>query len=403
MIVDFLDQIKNGQLRVINPSILDRKCNPPSAMLPMCVDEMKQSVLNDARLKPIDGSYVIDNGLRLSKYLDTSVCYRPFRIDKDGDYIIVADHDKHSIYYFEKNFNLKKKYYLGGVSENRYPRCVHATSDKLYVGTDYNRVICLDKGTEEILWDFGQYNSRGKCSDNKIGEVMQIQEIPNGNIAIATYDGAGDANKWYGTVELFDTDGNWIKTLLQYKIDGEGTHLETQYPTSLRIYEDKMYVGKRNEIDVFSISDNDLTFITTIRKPPASGVDDLDLRDFVIDGDILYITSPKMKKVIGFNMTTQRLEFSAGIFSYENSSSMPHKGNGLNYPDGIVLVDGHIYVCDPNNYNVTEVFRDDFIHPQYDIPQNVNIVYSSLPIGDGTVKTPVGEEPPELYITYKEK
>ena len=403
MIVDFLDKIRNGQLRVIDPSILDRKCNPPSAMLPMCVDEMKQSVLNEANLKPIEGSYMVDNGLRLSRYLDSSVCYRPYRIDKDGDYIVVADHDKHSIFYFEKNFNLKKKYYLGAVSENRYPRCVCPTEDKIFVGTDYNRVICLDKDTEDVLWDFGVYNSRGKCSDDKIGEVMQIQEMPNGNIAIATYDGAGDANKWYGTVELFDTDGNWIKTLLSFDIDGEGTHLETYNPTSLRIYGDKMYVGKRNEIDIFYINDNDISFISTIRKPPSSGIEDLDLRDFVIDNGILYITSPKMKKVIGFNILTQKLEFSAGVFSYENSSSTPHKGNGLNYPDGIVLIDDHIYVCDSSNYNVTEVFRDDFMHPQYNIPQDVDIVYSSLPIDDDVVKTPVGEEPPELYVTYREK
>ena len=366
---------------------------------------MKKDVVNYDELSPIDGTYVVDNGLKLDRYETPSICSRPYRIDTDGDFIIVADHDKSAIFYVDKSFNLHKKYYTGDVSENRYPRCMVATNDKLYVGTDYNRLFCIDKATSNVDWDFGTYGSRGKCSDGKIGEVMQIQVLSDGKLVIATYEGAGDANRYYGTVELFENDGSWIKTLLQDEGTGYGADLQTHYPQTIRVYGDTVYVGKSNEIDVFTYdsANQDLTFIQTIRKPTNSGVDDLGLRDFVIVDDILYVTTPNLKKVVGFNLVTGEVEFSVGHFNYESTSTVKHEGNGLNYPDGIVVVDEHIYVADSSNYNVVEIFRDDYIYPQYDVPTNIDIIYSSLELDGNTAKVLVGEEPPKLNLVYKNK
>jgi len=402
MLKDFFEKLKSGELIVVNPQNIDRKCRPSSAMLDMCIDEMADSLVEHNEFSPVEGTYVVDNGYRLGRYTDDSICQRPFRLDKDGDYIVSADHDRHAIFYYDKEFNLQKKYYLGDVSDNRYPKCVAISETKLFVGTDYNRIICIDKVTGDVDWAFGTYGHRGKCSEGYIGEVMQIQLLSTGNLLVATYEGAGDLNKYYGTLEEFAPDGTWVKTHLQYNRSGQGVDGETRYPQSLRIYDDIVYVGKSNEIDVFSYADGELTYAQTIRKPSNSGVDDLSLRDFVIEDGILYITSPGLKKVVGFDLNTHTLTFSAGIYSYEASGGIKHTGNGMNYPDGIVIVDGHIYIADTSNYNITEVFKDNFIYPEYDIPENISeVIYSSLEMDGRKGIVPVGEEPPKLTMFYR--
>jgi hypothetical protein len=52
---------------------------------------------------------------------------------------------------------------------------------------------------------------------------------------------------------------------------------------------------------------------------------------------------------------------------------------------------------------VIEVFRDDYIHPKYDIPLNINVISSSAEFDtDGRVSTAVGEQPQNLQIVYNE-
>jgi len=404
MINEFIDELRNGSLVVVNPATVGSRCEIASAMTPMCLDELKESVIEYKELEPIDGTYIVDNGYKLGRYTDPSICTRPYMLDKDGEYIVSVDHDKHSIFYFDKNFNIHSKYYTGENSDNRYPRSVAITDTKLYIGTDYNRLLCIDKATREVDWEFGVYGSRGKCVDGKIGECMQVQVLSNGNILVGTYDGAGDAGLYYGTLEEFDADGNWIKTHLEYEGTGLGVDMQTKYIQSIRVYDDVVYVGKLDEIDIFKYENGELTYIQTIRKPSNSGVDELNLRDFVIDGDILYLTAPNLKKVIGFNLIDQSVDFSVGKYSYESVGGIPHAGNGFNYPMGIVVVDGHIYVADSSNYNIVEVFKDDYIYPKFEVPVNIELLYSSNKIeDDSTVATPVGEEPANLHIVYKEQ
>jgi len=407
MLKEFFTSIKNDEIRVISPSAMSRECNTPSAMLPLCVDEMMKNIVNYSELKPIDGTYVVDNGFRLGRYKNPDVCSTPWGLEMDGEHFVSIDYSKSYIYYFDEDSVLVHGYKVNKNSDNR--SCISATFNDthIFVGTYYNRFLAIDKDTGDVAWEFGKYNSRGKCSDNKIGKVYNLGIAPNGNVLVLTYDGAGDANRYYGTLEEFDTDGNWIKTLLENKGSGLGSNLETYNPKAIQVIDDVIYVGKNNEIDVFFYDEDDgLAYIKTIRKPASAGVDDLDLSDFTLKGDLLYVLSNNMRKVIGFNVITGNVEFSAGAFSYEAGSDIPHKGNGLNSPKNLVVKDdGRMYVSDYSNYNIIEIFKDDYIHPDYPIPENIDILYSSVTRNEdtGLFDVPVGEEPPTLHLTYRLK
>jgi len=408
MVSDFLQEIIDGKLRVIDPKTLSSQCRSVSSAIPnMCLGELKKDVIEYAEIEPTKGSYVVDNGLRLNRYKNPDVCSTPWGLEMDGEQIVSIDYSKSYIYYFDENSVLVRGYRVDENSDNR--SCISATFNDthIFVGTYYNRFLAIDKDTGDVAWEFGKYNSRGKCSDNKIGKVYNLGIAPNGNVLVLTYDGAGDANRYYGTLEEFDTDGKWIKTLLENKGSGLGSNLETYNPKAIQVIDDVIYVGKNNEIDVFSYDEDDgLAYIKTIRKPASAGVDDLDLSDFTLKGDLLYVLSNNMRKVIGFNVITGNVEFSAGAFSYEAGSDIPHRGNGLNSPKNLVVKDdGRMYVSDYSNYNIIEIFKDDYIHPDYPIPENIEILYSSVTRNEETkmFDVPVGEEPPTLHLTYRLK
>ena len=404
MIGEFLQEILDGKLRVIDPTILDKNRIAPSAMTAMCTRELKKDIKNFREIKPTAGSYVVDNGFRLGRYANPDVCSTPVALEFDEGCIVSVDYNKSYIYYFEQDSSLRKSYKVNENSDNRTPMCADFTEDNIYVGTYYNRLISINKDTKDVAWEFGTYNSNGKCSDGKIGRVYDIDQVDNGNLIVAVYDGQGDAGRRYGTLEEFKADGTWVKTLLQDAGSGKGSDLETHYPRAVQVIGSTIYVGKSDDIDVFTYdADDGLTYVKTIRKPANAGVDELDLRDFTIVGDILYILSANMKKIIGFNLLNSVVTFAVGHYNYEASSTIKHEGNALNRPAGLLLLeDGTMYVADEGNYNITQVFDDDYIHPTYDVPSNIEVLYSSIPIVDGVASVPVGEEPPTLALVYKE-
>jgi len=403
VINEFLKTLKDGAYKLIDSSI-ETEPKTYSAVLPMCIDRMIASELQYKEIEPKEGTFDIDNGFKISRYSNGDICGRPHMLRKDGEHIVSVDYDRHSIFYYDDNFNLYKKYYTADNSHNRYPKCLAITEDRIFVGTVYNRVICIDKNTKDVLWEFGEYNRRGKCSDGKIGRPTNIEVLSNGNIVVSTYDGVGDSNRYYGTLEEFDKDGNWVKTLLQDTNGGLGADIQTHYPQSIRIYNDIIYVGKSNEIDVFNYNNGDLEFIQTIRKPSNAEVEDLNLKDFVIEDGILYIISTSIKKVVGFDTQTQQIVFSSGHFRYEGYANSGHEGNALNYPYGLMVEDGKIYVADTSNYQIIEVFRNDYTNPQYELPQNIDLIYTSQDLDeDFRTNVPIGVKPDNLHIVYKEK
>jgi hypothetical protein len=405
MISEFLQEILDGKLKVVDPATVDSRVIVPSAMTNMCLNELKKDVKNFIELKPISGSYVVDNGLRLNRYLNPDVCYQPWGIYEDEECIASVDYGKSYIYYFEMDASLRKSYKTNENADNRSPISADFDDTNIFCGTYYNRLISINKDTKEVEWEFGTYNSRGKCSDGKIGKPYKIKTATSGNLLVLTSDGAGDADRYYGTLEEFDKDGNWIKTLLQDSGTGLGSNLETHYPRSLYVDGDTVYVGKSDDIDVFTYDvDDGLAYVKTIRKPASSGVSDLDLTDFLIDGDTLYVLSANMEKVIGFNIVTGVIEFSVGHFHYENSSLAEHEGNAMNSPRGLLLTsEGKLFVSDASNCNICEVFRSDYIHPRYEVPENIEIIYSSQELnGDNTTNSKIGKEPENLRIVYKD-
>jgi len=401
-IEEVLLKLKSNEYKVIDNTTREAQLMQ-SAFAPMCLDNLLSSNLNYVSLEPYD--FEVDDGLKLSYYVNTSITNTPFKIDYIDDYIAIADRGIHKISLFSEDFNLKK-YYKTTIEtyDDSHPICFCSDDENIYIGTQYNRILALKKDTKEKLWSFGKKYSRGSCADDVIGRVTNMQMLPNGNIIMSTYDGAGSEGNLNGTVEEFDNQGNYVKTHLQYISSGEGSDNETRYPLSIRVYDDIVYVGKSDSIDVFRYDDenSDLEYVDTIRKPSNSNIDDLGLYDFVIKGDIIYIVAPNMKKVVGFNMVTGAVEFSVGCYDYEAYSGFIHKGNAMNYPVGIcVMNDDKIIVCDSSNKSVVQIFRDDYIHPKYDVPQNINVISSSASFDDdGRVSTPVGEKPNNLQIVY---
>ena len=397
LLPDFLQLLLDGSYKVVDASVQTRPALQ-SAVLPNCLSEMKKSLIQYKELEPTN--YVVDNGLKVSRLLNSRTVTNPYSIAIDGTDFVLADYNK-GITIFDENFSVKQMHIMN-TAPYLYPRKVAITDTHYIIGTNGYMLLGMNKTTGAIDWEFGTYNVRGKAMDGLLGRVYGIDILSNGNIMVATYDGAGDLNKYNGTVEEFDANGVWVKTHLQYDNTGMGADNETLNPRSLRVYNDVVYIGYDNRIDVFaydSVTDT-LNYQTAITAPNNSTVLNLALTDFVIDNGVLYIVSQSLKKVVGFDLTTRGVVFSVGHYKLEYVAGMVHEGNAMNDPLGIVVAGGKIYVADAGNYQVIEVFSNDYIYPTYDIPAGADIIYSSTPIENGTVATPVGTTPPNLHIVY---
>jgi len=397
LLPDFLQLLLDGSYKVVDASVQTRPALQ-SAVLPNCLTEMKNSLIEYKELEP--SNFTVDNGLKVSRLLNPKTITSPYCLEQDGTDYVLADYSK-GITIFDENFAVKKMHIMNA-APHLYARRVAVTDTHYIIGTNGYMLLGMNKSTGVIDWEFGVYNSRGKAMDGKLGKVYGIATMSNGNIMVATYDGAGDLDHYNGTVEEFDANGVWIKTHLQYDNTGMGADNETLNPRSLRVYNDTVYVGLDNRIDVFAydaVADT-LTYQTAITPPNDSTILDLKLTDFVIDGNILYIVSGSLKKVVGFDLTTRQIMFSVGHHRLEYVAGMEHEGNAMNNPISVLVNNGKIYVCDAGNYQILEVFSDDYIYPTYDIPVGANVIYSSLPIENGSVATPVGATPPNLHIVY---
>ena len=402
MISDFMQEIIDGNLVVVDKGSLDSKCSVSSAITPMCLKALKKEIVIYKEIEPVKGSYVIDNGFRLGRYTDSEVCSVPVRLYTDEGFTVSVDKSKSSIFYFDKHAVLEKVYTVDKTSENRNPVCAGFSDTTIFIGTEYNRLIAIDKNSGDVIWEFGEYNSRGRCKDGKIGSVYSIKIARNGNLLVLTHDGAGENKHYYGTLEEFSKDGTWKRTLLYHKGTGLGSKNETFYPVALQCLEDIVYVAKEESIDVFSYMEDGLIYERTIRKPATIGVENLGITDFSIHDNLLYVLSRNMKKVVCFDMVTGKILFNVGHYNYESASFIIHEGNAMNNPTGMLVTDDHILVADSSNYNIIEIFRDDYIYPKYNIPKGISLLYASLDMtDDNRVKIKVGEEPPTLHIVYK--
>jgi hypothetical protein len=404
MINDFLHLIKSGDYKVVDAAI-NTEPKTYSAVLPMCIDRMIASQLKFVELEPYDYG-IIENGFMCGYYADSSITNKSHAMFVDEDTIITGDRDGQRINVYDSNMVLMRQIKTNVDGGMLYPFCAAATENSYLSGGYYKQIASFNKDDGSVEWVFGTYNSRGKCKDGKLGDVRKIDVLDDGNIILAVYDGADETDIYRGTVELFDTDGNYIKTLLEYKTTGDASIGEIYNPRDITHVGNTVYIGSSTRVDImeYDSESQELSHINTIRKPQDVDVGELDLNSFCIDGDIMYIVSPAMVKVIAFNMITGDIEFAVGHYNYEAYSGAVHEANALNSPYGIAVINGRIFVSDLSNRYIVEVFRDDYIHPKYDIPENINVVSVSAEFNeDGRTNSPAGIEPPVLQLLYTEK
>jgi len=316
----------------------------------------------------------------------------------------------YGVFIYDKHFNYIKSY-----RESTGLRAVYVDIDNdiMLISQDF-RIFGVKYSTMEELWVFGN-GSRGELGDNRLNYVKHIQKLPNGNYGICQLYGKGydkDSDTYLttkseGVIFEIDAQGNYIKSIL-YRGD-DSYYPEQGYiksPRSIRIIGNKVYVATYiNQVAVFELDSNNVpTYITNYTPPPEFGITfDLIINDFCINDTTLVVISEALKQVIGFDLQERRITFISGIASVENLATSKPKINGIYAPKGVIYNDdGDLVVTDDFNDMVKKIYPSIYKDVEYNIPADVEVVYSSLPHKEANKFTTKIDNYEKLFLLYKQ-
>ena len=190
--------------------------------------------------------------------------------------------------------------------------------------------------TGDHLWTFGD-GTPGNAEDNRVYNPWDCVWLPNGNLAVTSYNGTGNIatgdNSNGMVLELDGTDGHLVRVLLEYtdanygRFNRNGVHR----PTGMAMFDNKLYICSigRDEVGCFDVESGAFDFVRTYKKPLGLTVNDVDPKCCCQGpNNTLIVYSSGTKRIAAVNLSDGTLAWYSGIPMWDSSPNprnRPHE------------------------------------------------------------------------------
>ncbi len=189
-------------------------------------------------------------GVVHSGYRDHGRINRPTAIRKVGGEYWVASYYQR-IARFDANWTFLGWWpgawgadHAAGQYSNVEDFAVDEANDRLFAALGgRHRVMAFQLSDGSHLWTWGD-GTPGDYADNRPNTPRSVELLPNGNVAVAVWNGAGPAGVAAGYVaELDGTAGTAVAARLERKTDGFPWNGEVDRPIRIRLLNGRLYVS----------------------------------------------------------------------------------------------------------------------------------------------------------------